>query len=153
MTRDFWWTKSRFKCNCGVNVWRFKTCWWSKSHSRGMKIIKGQIDLHPLWIGGAPVRPVLRRGRRAISLQVITSNLIPVPALPIMYLQLLPTRAGNGFSHKWKLMCFKVKVRAIWPPLSLSEMFSFRHFTMFQSILKHHWWGSDCSESFGSCSK
>ena len=35
------------------------------------------------------------------------------------------------------LICFKVKVSAIWPPLSLSEFSSFCHFAMFQSILKH----------------
>ena len=34
-----------------------------------------------------------------------------------------------------------ISVRHKWPPLSLSEMFSFCHFAMFQSILKHHWGG------------
>ena len=50
------------------------------------------------------------------------------------------------------LMCFKVKVGAVLPPLLLSFVYLFCQFTMFQSLVKRHWWGSDCSESFGLCS-
>ena len=42
-----------------------------------------------------PVRLV----RQAISWLVITSNLLPVPALSIIHHQLLPTRAGNALQR------------------------------------------------------
>ena len=51
------------------------------------------------------------------------------------------------------LMCFKVKVGAVLPPLLLSFVYLFCQFTMFQSLVKRHWWGSDCSESFGNISR
>ena len=46
----------------------------------------------------------------------------------------------------------KVKVGAVLPPLLLSFVYLFCQFTMFQSLVKRHWWGSDCSESFGTFS-
>ena len=36
------------------------------------------------------------------------------------------------------LMCFKVKVRAIMPPLLLSYFYLFGQFKMFQSLVKRH---------------
>ena len=59
----------------------------------------GQIDQLLCRIAGAPVRTVRRWRSRGISWKVITSNLLPVPSLSIIHHQLLPSRAGNGFSQ------------------------------------------------------
>ena len=45
-------------------------------------------------------------------------------------------------------VCFKVKVGAIWSPLSLFSL-TFIQSKMFQSLMKHHWRWSDSSESCG----
>ena len=49
----------------------------------------------------------VRLVRQAISWLVITSNLLPVPALSIIHHQLLPTRTGNG-------QCYFLRFFELW---------------------------------------
>ena len=44
----------------------------------------------------------------------------------------------EDFPTSVTLMCFKVKVRAIMPPLLLSYFYLFGQFKMFQSLVKRH---------------